>query len=805
MKHARKLSRAFGTAAIITLIGFAVVACEAVVADNGDGYTVVGQLRFRFVPALGGYSVWGHNVTDSVIVIPGTHNGRPVREIGDRAFVANQLTGVTIPDSVTHIGNSAFDANQLTEVAIPNGVTHIGSEAFRDNQLTSVAIPVGVTRIEPSAFSRNQLSSVTIPGSVTIIGATAFYRNQLTSVTIPGGVTYIGSAAFRNNQLTGVTIPNGVTHIGGFSGNQLSSVTIPDSVIYIGSGAFERNQLTSVTIPDRVTYIGEWAFWSNQLSSVTIPGSVIYIGNSAFGVNQLTSVTIPNGVTHIGVRAFERNQLTSVTIPDRVTYIGEWAFWGNQLSSVTIPGSVIYIGTSAFSGNRLTSVTIPNGVMHIGAGAFSVNQLTSVAIPNSVTYIGSQAFFSNQLTSVVIPNSVTSIGNRAFASNRFSLTSVTIPFADLATADAVWGTAWDGWRFEIPMSAFVFAPYPGGGNGNGNGNGSGIPGGILFAGAPPISQSATPIDLSEIRGQFGILGATVVDRAVDYVNANPGTFTLVLYDDIEVSTAPIPVRRLSSANINLKVIGINGERTITETGEGSIFTVGNLTSTAANITLTLGENVTLVGRQRNSLAAVTIHGGGTVIMQDNAGITGNIADTGWVGGINIGGSRLGGGVFVSGNAAAPATLTMRGNASIHGNSRLYNGGGVFVDEYSTLNMYDNASISGNSSIHHIASSGGGVIVRGTFNMHGGTISGNTTGGLGGGGVYVWSFSSTRRGTFIMTGGTVYGSDAPPHLANSANGSGDAVRLGGGHAVDQFGDGSNIITTGLNANNTIRGR
>ena len=418
-----------------------------------------------------------------------------------------------------------------------------------------------------------------------------------------------------------------------------------------------------------------------------------------------------------------------------------------------------------------------------------------------VREIGGGAFAGNQLTNVTIPGSVTSIGDGAFAGNQ--LANVIVPFPNLEAADAAWGGT--GWRSGIPGNAFIFVPYPGGGNGNGNGGGSGVPGGILFAGAPPISQSAPPIDLSEITGQFGILGATVVDRAVDYVNANPGTFTLVLYDDIEVSTAL--VRRLSSANANLKVIGINGDRTITETGEGSIFTVGNFASTAANITLTLGENITLVGRERNSLAVVTVHGGGTVIMRDNAKITGNIADTGLIPGTNINhgaGSRLGGGVFVSGNAAAPATFTMRDNASVHGNSRLGSGGGVFVDEHSAFNMHDNASVSGNGSIHHIASNGGGVYVRGTFNMHGGTISSNTTGAFGGGGVYVWGLNSTRRGYFIMSGGTVYGNDAPAHLANNAGSAGAALRINSS-SIARFSDGSNIITSGWSADSTITGR
>jgi hypothetical protein len=69
---------------------------------------------------------------------------------------------------VTAIGNSAFAENQLTSVSIPNSVTAIGDEAFAWNQLSSVSIPNSVTAIGDGAFAWNQLSSVSIPANVDI-------------------------------------------------------------------------------------------------------------------------------------------------------------------------------------------------------------------------------------------------------------------------------------------------------------------------------------------------------------------------------------------------------------------------------------------------------------------------------------------------------------------------------------------------------------------------------------------------------------------------------------------------------------
>ena len=86
--------------------------------------------------------------------------------------------------------------------------TKIGEDAFAENNLTEVTIPNSVTTIGDSAFSINQLTSIEIPNSVTEIGEFAFFRNELTSVVIGNSVTKIGDCAFQNNQLTSVIIPN---------------------------------------------------------------------------------------------------------------------------------------------------------------------------------------------------------------------------------------------------------------------------------------------------------------------------------------------------------------------------------------------------------------------------------------------------------------------------------------------------------------------------------------------------------------------------------------------------------------------
>jgi hypothetical protein len=91
-----------------------------------------------------------------------------------------------------------------------------------------------------------------------------------------------------------------------------------------------------------------------------------------------------------------------------------------------------------------------------------------------------------------------------------------------------------------------------------------------------------------------------------------------------------------------------------------------------------------------------------------------------------------------------------------------------------LNMYNGAEIKDNANKYQ-GGEGGGVKVdnTGTFNMYGGTISGNTA--TYGGGVYV-----DESGSFTKTGGTIYGNDDSSVNKNTANGHDNSS--GNGHAV-----------------------
>ena len=235
----------------------------------------------KLSPFTFGYKVRGDGVTITrcnknaagKLVIPDFIRGKPVKRIGDFAFLGcSSLTRITIPDSVRSIESNPFSTcNSLTAIEVSAGnVNYTGFRGvlFNKEKTTLHAYPAGQTR-----------PTYTIPASVTSIGENAFNRcRSLKAITIPDSVTSIGSYAFLNCRgLKSITIPAGVTSIGDFAFEDctgLTSVTIGNGVTSIGDYAFQNcTSLTSITIPDSVTSFGRLPFMScKSLTSITFFG-----------------------------------------------------------------------------------------------------------------------------------------------------------------------------------------------------------------------------------------------------------------------------------------------------------------------------------------------------------------------------------------------------------------------------------------------------------------------------------------------------------------------------------------------------
>ena len=226
--------------------------------------------------------------------------------------------------------------------------------------------------------------------------------------------------------------------------------------------------------------------------------------------------------------------------------------------------------------------------------------------------------------------------------------------------------------------------------------------------------------------------------------------------DSDESIAPAELSYGDKDNITITLIGIDSERTIELSSNGSMFTVGS------GVTLVLEENITLQGRNDNDAALVTVGSGGTLEMNEGSTITGNNH------------YDRGGGVYIS-----HGTFIMNGG-TISGNTAEVDGGGIYM-YYGTFTM-NNGVISNNTATYY---DGGGVFMLwdAIFTMNGGTISGNTANGHGGG-IYVSS-----GGKFTKTGGTITG-----YFSDTTNG--NVVKNGSGIAQDNCGHAVYAVKDGI---------
>ncbi|EJF39687.1 leucine rich repeat protein [Clostridium sp. MSTE9] len=191
------------------------------------------------------------------------------------AFPGGKKGSYAIPNSVNEVGAYAFSrCDNLTNVTIPDSVISIGEHAFFGTSLTNVLIPFSVTSIGTGAFASSfDLTSIDVAqDSKDYISADGVLFNKAKTelLCFPVGKSYL----FENGKYT---IPSSVTKIGeeAFSQCLLDDVTIPSNVTEIGNSAFEfTTNLTSVTIPKSVTNIGDNAFWDcKELTDVYYDGT----------------------------------------------------------------------------------------------------------------------------------------------------------------------------------------------------------------------------------------------------------------------------------------------------------------------------------------------------------------------------------------------------------------------------------------------------------------------------------------------------------------------------------------------------
>ena len=326
-----------------------------------------------------GVTTAGKNAFEYCINLSSVSLPNSLTSIGDYAFAATGLTGVTVPGSVSSIGLGAFSGcSLLTELTLLNGVKTIGEGSFYGTGLTGVIFPSSVTEIGISAFAgMKDLTSVTFLGDVKTIGKRAFKDAGITSVVIPESVATLGSSSFENcTKLKNLTISKNLYNNSGAAAF-VNCPLLVSPVFYETDKAVVNEVAKSGDYVFKVTGTGTACFMgvSNPVEAVAVPATVVIKGATY-------------KVTSIGVKAMYRNPaVKTVYIGSNVASVGNYAFCScSNLVRVSGGAKVKTIGNYAFARNtKLSTFVIASKVLwKIGQNAFyNDGKLKTIYIKNT--------------------------------------------------------------------------------------------------------------------------------------------------------------------------------------------------------------------------------------------------------------------------------------------------------------------------------------------------------------------------------------------------------------------------------------
>ncbi|MCL2416450.1 MAG: leucine-rich repeat protein [Bacteroidales bacterium] len=228
------------------------------------------------------------------------------------------VTTIVIDTAITSIGAYAFRGfDDLSTVTIPNTVQTIGNYAFAVNAVTPMLGTVNVSWTDPITIGANVFDGIPLLG-VTLNVTPATRAITYFHAPVWGDFMIAGLDTEAAGNLTWA-FENGVLHIIGtgdmddYEFNEFLGTTAP--------WAEHRTAIRTVNIGEGVTSIGANAFLNHTaLTVVTIPSSVTEIGDFAFmGCRSLRVVNV-NSTTppNLGAAVFG-----GVTLPQTFLFVPE--------------------------------------------------------------------------------------------------------------------------------------------------------------------------------------------------------------------------------------------------------------------------------------------------------------------------------------------------------------------------------------------------------------------------------------------------------------------------------------------------
>lgn len=209
---------------------------------------------------------YNRNLIEETLVIPDYVDGRPVVQIGRKAFKNAKLKKILLPQKLIRINSSAFQeckyleyiefperlqviddmafmgCRNLKAVQLPDSLSSLGKQSFSNTGLEQIELPKNLKEVQNSTFSGcHNLKIVVLKENLKRIGDYAFFDTAIKNVAIPLTVECIGNSAFGNMHQFGnkveVLILNKNTHVESLSSGvtihwipQKQKVEIPNNI-----------------------------------------------------------------------------------------------------------------------------------------------------------------------------------------------------------------------------------------------------------------------------------------------------------------------------------------------------------------------------------------------------------------------------------------------------------------------------------------------------------------------------------------------------------------------------------------------
>ena len=384
-----------------------------------DGYVVTGLIEPK---------------SKQNIVIPSKWMGLPVKEIGEDAFLTdNVVKTVTLPASLEVINESAFQqCIQLQSVTFNEGLKVIKRYAFHyDDSLQNLVFPSTLEYIGSYTFCNvDHIEKLYIPLSVTEIEANAFYDAYIETIYCAAASQPEEWSQFWNRNCGATVYWNTDENSQVITQNDFEYLInrSGEAVILSYSGTAENLTIPDVLTIDEVSYpiteIGYRAFYENAtIKNLVIGNNVRVVGDSALSwMEELTTITIPDNVEELGNSALAYSRkLEVINGTFGLKKLGSYAYAGlTLLEYVYLPASIIELnGFQDVDMFTVPTLCEPASKPASWSNApvvaiYGVDRNPNVQTINGISYLlkedGTAILLSikNQtMTNIVIPDAVT--------------------------------------------------------------------------------------------------------------------------------------------------------------------------------------------------------------------------------------------------------------------------------------------------------------------------------------------------------------------------------------------------------------